>query len=105
MLKNVINEFLLNKIKNDFDQLAKLANFNSLEKIVKIHLAKEEFSIQNGCFTPTLKLARNVICKVYENEIEALYAWKENYLSLIQVFEKSFYDWNIWFWIIFVMIN
>lgn len=64
---------LFNEIKSGFDVLAKENNLNSLEKIVKFHISEKEFSIQNGCFTPTLKLARNVIAKIYEDEIKKLY--------------------------------
>lgn len=67
------DDYLLNEIKSDFDLLAKHANFNSLEKIVKFHISEKEFTIQNGCFTPTLKLARNIIANTFEKEIDALY--------------------------------
>jgi len=44
-----------------------------LEKIVKLVLTDKEFLISNGCLTPTLKLVRNVIAKMFEKEIEAIY--------------------------------
>jgi long-subunit acyl-CoA synthetase (AMP-forming) len=53
--------------------LTKENNLNSLEKIVKFHISEKEFSIQNGCFTPTLKLSRNIIGNLFENEIKRLY--------------------------------
>ena len=68
------DEGLMKEIKNEFDNLAKENGFNSLEKIPKFHLSLNEFSIQNGCFTPTLKVARNVIATFYKSEIDKLYA-------------------------------
>lgn len=64
---------LTSEIKNDFDLLAKQNNFNSLEKISKFFLTPKEFTIQNGCLTSTLKVARNVIIKDYQKEIELMY--------------------------------
>jgi len=67
------NEVLVKAIKSDLDAIAKENNFNSLEKIVKLVLTDKEFLISNGCLTPTLKLVRNVIAKMFEKEIEAIY--------------------------------
>lgn len=71
--KYFTDEDLLKEIKTQFDNLAKENSFNSLEKIVKFHISPKEFTIQNGCFTPTLKVARNVIANVYKQEIDSLY--------------------------------
>ena len=64
---------MIAEIKAHFDSMAKEASFNSLEKIGKFFLCNREFTIQNGCLTATLKLARNVIFKEFENEINELY--------------------------------
>merc|ERR1712032_901912 len=72
--KHFTNPDLIAEIKAEFDAMAKEANFNSLERIGKLFLCKREFTIQNGCFTATLKLARNVIFKEFEKEINELYA-------------------------------
>lgn len=64
---------LVAEIKIDLDLLAKQSNFNSLEKISKFYLSPNEFTIQNGCLTSTLKIARNVIFKEFEKEIESMY--------------------------------
>lgn len=68
------NPDMIAEIKAEFDAMAKEASFNSLEKIGKFFLCNREFSIQNGCLTATLKLARNVIFKEFEKEIDELYA-------------------------------
>merc|ERR1712032_489603 len=78
MVENIEQYFnnpdMIAEIKAEFDAMAKEAGFNSLEKIGKFFLCKKEFSIQNGCFTATLKLARNVIFKEFEVEINRIYA-------------------------------
>jgi long-chain acyl-CoA synthetase len=44
-----------------------------VEKIKKFILINDEFTINNGMLTPTLKLKRKVITKNYLKQIERLY--------------------------------
>ena len=44
-----------------------------IEKIKKFVLINEEFSIDNGMLTPTLKLKRKEIIKNYKQLLENLY--------------------------------
>ena len=44
-----------------------------IEKIKKIRLVNEEFTIENGMLTPTLKLKRKKILEKYKEELEKLY--------------------------------
>ncbi len=44
-----------------------------VEKVKKFKLIKEEFSIENGMLTPTLKLKRKKILDKYKNDLEKLY--------------------------------
>ena len=44
-----------------------------VEKVKKIKLIKEEFTIENGMLTPTLKLKRKKILENYKAELEKLY--------------------------------
>ena len=44
-----------------------------IEKIKKIRLINEEFTIENGMLTPTLKLKRKKILEKYKEELEKLY--------------------------------
>ncbi len=67
------NKLLINAIKEDLDNIAKGNGFNSLEKIAKLILTEKEFLISNGCLTPTLKLVRNVVAKMFEKEINEIY--------------------------------
>jgi long-chain acyl-CoA synthetase len=48
-------------------------NLTSIEKIKKFILIHDEFTIDNGMLTPTLKLKRKVIIKKYLKQIENLY--------------------------------
>ncbi|RPG58607.1 MAG: long-chain fatty acid--CoA ligase [Flavobacteriales bacterium TMED235] len=43
------------------------------EKVKKFQLIKEEFTIENGMLTPTLKLKRKQILLKYKNDLEKLY--------------------------------
>ena len=44
-----------------------------IEKIKKFVLINEEFTIENGMLTPTLKLKRKEIIKNYKQQLENLY--------------------------------
>jgi len=44
-----------------------------VEKVKKIKLIKEEFTIENGMLTPTLKLKRKKILEKYKEDLEKLY--------------------------------
>ena len=65
--KNLINE----KIKEEIDKINKY--LSKIEKIKKFIVIKEQFTIENGMMTPTLKLKRYKIIKKYKLELEKLY--------------------------------
>jgi len=46
-------------------ELAKANKLSGLEKIKKIHLINEPFTIENEILTPTLKIKRNIAKKAY----------------------------------------
>jgi long-chain acyl-CoA synthetase len=48
-------------------------NLSLTEKIKNFILIKDEFTINNGMLTPTLKLKRKEITKNYKQELENLY--------------------------------
>ena len=48
-------------------------NLTLIEKIKKFILIHEEFTINNGMLTPTLKLKRKEIIKNYKQQLENLY--------------------------------
>ena len=48
-------------------------NLTLIEKIKKFITINEEFTIENGMLTPTLKLKRKEIIKNYKQQLENLY--------------------------------
>ncbi len=48
-------------------------NLSLVEKVKKFKLIREEFTIDNGMLTPTLKLKRKKILEKYKEELEKLY--------------------------------
>ena len=48
-------------------------SLSSVEKVKKFKLIKEEFTIENGMLTPTLKLKRKKILEKYKEDLEKLY--------------------------------
>ena len=59
------------KIKLIIEKINK--NLTLIEKIKKFVLINEEFSIENGMLTPTLKIKRKEIIKNYKHQLENLY--------------------------------
>ena len=48
-------------------------SLSSVEKVKKFKLIKDEFTIENGMLTPTLKLKRKKILDKYKIDLEKLY--------------------------------
>ena len=59
------------KIKLVLENINK--NLTQVEKVKKFVLIYEEFTINNGMLTPTLKLKRKEIIKNYKQQLENLY--------------------------------
>ena len=59
------------KIQTEIEKINK--NLSKIEKIKKFIVIKEQFTIENGMMTPTLKLKRYKIINKYKNELEKLY--------------------------------
>ena len=66
------------KDKNDSTIRSIIENINKklsiIEKIKKFKLIEEEFTIENGLMTPTLKLKRKKIIEKYKQDLENLYS-------------------------------
>jgi len=60
-----------NEIENYLENLNK--SLSLVEKVKKYKLIKEEFTIENGMLTPTLKLKRKKILEKYKEDLEKLY--------------------------------
>jgi long-chain acyl-CoA synthetase len=65
--KNLSNEIIREQIEKINIKLPKI------EKIKKYFIIKEQFTIENGMLTPTLKLKRYKIIQKYKKELEKLY--------------------------------
>ncbi len=65
--KNLTNE----KIYEEIEKINK--NLSKIEKIKKFFIINEQFTIENGMLTPTLKLKRYKIISKYKKEFEKLY--------------------------------
>jgi len=59
------------EVKKEIEKINK--NLTKIEKIKKILIIKDQFTIENGLMTPTLKLKRYKIINNYKIEIEKLY--------------------------------
>ena len=59
------------KIYNVIEKINK--KLSLLEKIKKIQLIDENFSIENGLMTPTMKVKRKKVTEKYKNQLEKLY--------------------------------
>ena len=59
------------KINNVIEKINK--KLTLLEKIKRIQLIDENFSIENGLMTPTMKVKRKKVIEKYKNQLEKLY--------------------------------
>ncbi len=64
-------EFLKEKINNVIENVNK--KLTLVEKIKKIQLIDENFSIENGLLTPTMKIKRKKVTEKYKKDLEKLY--------------------------------
>ena len=76
--KNYLVAIIVSEKGNNKEEIKKILeninkNLNLVEKIKKFILIDEEFTINNGMLTPTLKLKRKEIIKNYKQQLEDLY--------------------------------
>lgn len=65
--KNISNELILKEIEKVNNNLSKI------EKIKKFIVIEDQFTIENGMITPTLKLKKYKIIQKYKNQLDSLY--------------------------------
>ena len=58
----------------DLLELAKANKFSGLEKIKKIHLTLDPFTIENEILTPTMKIKRNIAKNIFQEQLDKMYA-------------------------------
>jgi long-chain acyl-CoA synthetase len=71
VLSSEQKNLLRDKIQEEIEKINK--NLSKIEKIKKFFIINEQFTIENGMLTPTLKLKRYKIIQKYKNEFEKLY--------------------------------
>ena len=76
--KNYLVALIVSEIEENKKEIENyLENLNKslaiVEKVRKFKLIKEEFTIENGMLTPTLKLKRKKILEKYKQDLEKLY--------------------------------
>ena len=71
ILRPEYKEISEEKIQEEIEKINK--NLSKIEKIKKFIIVKDQFTIENGMMTPTLKLKRYKIIKKYQIEIEKLF--------------------------------
>ena len=69
----IVSESEKNKKEIEFYLENLNKNLSLVEKVKKFKLIKEEFTIENGMLTPTLKLKRKKILEKYKEDLEKLY--------------------------------
>ncbi|KAM9462131.1 long-chain-fatty-acid--CoA ligase 5 [Clarias gariepinus] len=68
------NQQIKKAILSDLVKMGREAGLKSFEQVKDLHLHPEQFTIENGLLTPTLKAKRADLCKFFKQEIENLYA-------------------------------
>ena len=71
VLNNEFKKTSIEKIHQEIEIINK--NLSKIENIKKFIIIKEQFTIENGLMTPTLKLKRYKIINKYKNQLEELY--------------------------------
>jgi long-chain acyl-CoA synthetase len=56
----------------EFNRIAEEKKLNGFERIKRAHITRVEFTIENGCLTPSLKPARHKIEQVYDSVLRQL---------------------------------
>lgn len=69
--KDEVNESLSELLKEVNSQLA------SYQKVKKIIIMKEPWSVDNGCLTPTMKIKRNVLDKTFKEQYDDWFAMND----------------------------
>ncbi len=71
----ILNKEFKKTSNNEIDREIEIINKNlpKIEKIKKFIVVEEQFTIENGLMTPTLKLKRFKIINKYKNQLEELY--------------------------------
>jgi len=69
---------LITRVQKSITRVADEHDLSPLERPKELKLLKDPFTPENNLMTPTMKIKRNVAVKVYEKDIEYLYALEAN---------------------------
>ncbi|HJZ11478.1 MAG TPA: long-chain fatty acid--CoA ligase, partial [Acidobacteriota bacterium] len=65
------NANILKEVRSELDRLSQ--DLASFERVKKFAFVENEFTIESGELTPSLKIKRNVVEKKYKDLIDSLY--------------------------------
>jgi long-chain acyl-CoA synthetase len=65
VLKPEVQDLTEQEVIKEFDRIANENGLNGYEKIKRAHLTYTEFTLENGCMTPSMKPARHKIEQMY----------------------------------------
>lgn len=69
------NEYVIKRIEKEVEKVN--ADLSKWEKVKRFKLLEDQFTIEDGEITPTLKVKRNVINEKYKEQIDSIYADEE----------------------------
>lgn len=72
------NEDVKKDLLKALNAYGKQNDLKGFEQIRAIHVTSDEFTVENDLLTPTFKLKRETAKKVYQSQIEAMYATLSN---------------------------
>ena len=67
----IASEIVIERIQEEVDKCNK--NFGKWEQIKRFELTPEEWSIDGGHLTPTMKMKRSIIKKIYQDLYDKIY--------------------------------
>ena len=67
------NPKIVKAVQQSFDALANKAKLANFERVKKVHLCEEDWTIENGMLTATQKLKRPAISERYKKAIQEMY--------------------------------
>lgn len=70
---NKNEEFKIFLIEHINEKIKRKNDYRYYEKLKKIHFLNEEFSVENGMLTGTMKVKYRKVCETYKKEIESMY--------------------------------
>lgn len=72
------SEVVKKEVLKALNAFGKQNDLKGFEQIRAIYLSEEEFSVENDLLTPTFKLKREIAKKVYQTQIDEMYATTNN---------------------------